>query len=226
MKEITGSADWHAAHPGAAIGLLEVSGAENGPAGTGLESRKRETELRLRERYAGLARSDLVAMPVMAAYVKYYKHFEMTYHVLLQVESIAWKGRALPDVSPLVDANFIAEVDTLVLTAGHDADKLVGPLCIDVAAPGEEMIAMNGKPSQLRPGDMLMRDARGVCCSILHGQDNRSPITRETRQVLYVSYAPAGVPAEAVLDHLQRIESGLRLFAPGARVEQCRLLAA
>jgi DNA/RNA-binding domain of Phe-tRNA-synthetase-like protein len=171
-------------------------------------------------------RPALAALPVMSAYVKYYKRFEMTYHVLLQVESIAWKGRNLPDVSPLVDANFTAEVETLVLTAGHDAERLQGPLRIDVARPGEQMTGMNGKTCLLRAGDMLMRDGLGVCCSILHGQDDRSPIGCTSRHVLYVAYAPPGVPAEAVEGHLRQVEANLRLAAPGLQVDQCRMLAA
>jgi len=47
--------------------------------------------------------------------------------VQLQVESIVSKGKSLPNVTPLVDANFVAEVETLVLTAGHDVAKLQAP---------------------------------------------------------------------------------------------------
>ena len=57
-----------------------------------------------------------MALPVLSAYRLYYRRFRNTYHVLLQVESIAKKGKRLPDISPLVDANFIAEVETLVLS--------------------------------------------------------------------------------------------------------------
>ncbi len=67
----------------------------------------------------------------MAAYERYYKRFDKTYHVQLQVESIVLKGKNLPDVSPLVDANFIAEIETFVLTAGHDVMQLQGSVCMD-----------------------------------------------------------------------------------------------
>jgi DNA/RNA-binding domain of Phe-tRNA-synthetase-like protein len=162
----------------------------------------------------------------MAAYEQYYKRFDKTYHVLLQVESIVLKGKNLPDVSPLVDANFTAEVDTFVLTAGHDVSKLDEPVLIDVSRAGDEISPMNGAVKPIRTGDMVMRDAHGVGCSILYGQDNRSPITTETRQVLYVAYAPSGVPAEAVEAQLRQIEQNVRLFAPQVRVEQNRLLRA
>lgn len=162
----------------------------------------------------------------MAAYIRYYKRFTMTYHVLLQVESIIMKGKNLPDVSPLVDANFTAEVSTFVLTAGHDVAKLREPIVIDTAHEAEEMTAMSGSQKEVRKGDMVMRDQLGLCCSILYGQDNRSPITAETEHVLYVSYAPAGVPAIEIEEHLIQIRQNVYLFSPNARVEQCRLLQA
>ncbi len=149
-------------------------------------------EASLRQRYAGFTRPDFLKLPVMAAYVRYYRSFDKTYHVLLQVESIVLKGKSLPGVSPLVDANFMAEVETLALTASHDVAKLDGAIVLDVSRPGERMTQMNGTDKALLPGDMVMRDAQGICCSILYGQDNRSPVTPGTGGVLYVTYAPAG----------------------------------
>jgi len=208
------------------IGFLEIAGVENIPASIELNQRKREVEARLRKDFAGFSRQDFLALPVMAAYERYYKRFDKTYHVQLQVESIVLKGRSLPDVLPLVDANFTAEVDTFVLTAGHDAAKLEEPVWIDVSRPGDEMTPMNGSTKPIRAGDMVMRDPHGVSCSILYGQDNRSPITAETRCVLYVAYAPPGVPVEALETQLRQIEQNVRLFAPQAAVEQKRLLSA
>jgi DNA/RNA-binding domain of Phe-tRNA-synthetase-like protein len=226
MIHITSTTEWSAAHPGALIGLLEMTGVENTLASPQLNQRKRETEARLRKEYAGFGRGDFLALPVMAAYQRYYRRFDKTYHVQLQVESIVLKGKDLPDVSPLVDANFTAEVATWVLTAGHDAAKLEQPVVIDVSRAGDELTPMNGSPRPIRAGDMVMRDAGGVSCSILYGQDNRSPITAGTRHVLYVAYAPPGVPAESVEAQLRQIEENVRLFAPHAQVEQSRLLAA
>lgn len=162
----------------------------------------------------------------MSAYEQYYKRFNKTYHVQLQVESIVLKGKSLPNVSPLVDANFVAEVETLVLTAGHDVSKLHDPVCIDVSREGDQITQMNGTTAAIRAGDMIMRDATAVCCSILYGQDNRSPISSATAHVLYVAYAPRGVATEPVEAQLRNIEENIRLFSPRAVVAQRRLLSA
>ncbi len=206
------------------IGLLELSGVDNTLPAPRLEQRKRETEARLRSDYAGFSRKDFLALPLIAAYEQYYKRFNKTYHVQLQLESIVLKGKNLPAVSPLVDANFTAEVGTLVLTAGHDVAKLVQPVWIDVSREGDVMTQMSGDARPIRAGDMLMRDPGGIGCSILYGQDNRSPITPLTQRVLYVAYAPSGVPEASVAAQLREIEQNVRLFAPQVVVEQCRMI--
>ncbi len=226
MITVTATADWHNTHPGAFIGLLELSGVENPSICPPLNQRKREVEAQLRRQYPDFSRKDLLAHPVMAAYTRYYKRFSKTYHVLLQVESILSGTRTLPDVSPLVDANFAAEVTTFLLSAGHDAEKLAGPVVMDVARQGDQMTMMNGTSKPACVDDMVMRDSQSLCCSILYGQDNRSPITRATRNVLYVTYAPPGVSSEDVENHLHLIEEHVRLVCPHAILEQSRLLEA
>jgi DNA/RNA-binding domain of Phe-tRNA-synthetase-like protein len=189
-----------------------------------LDQEKRNVEARLREKYAGYSRDDFLALPVMGAYHRYYRKFGYTYHVLLQLESVVLKGKSLPNVSPLVDANFAAELETLILTAGHDVAQLEGPVLIDVAREGDQITQMNGNQKDVPVGDMLMRDANGVACTILRGQDNRSPISRSTTHVLYVSYVPAGVTGEQVRAQLAAMENYVRLFAPDCVVEQSEIL--
>lgn len=226
MLSITATESWKKTWPGATFGLLEISGVENLANSPALLRHKRDVEERLRLRYQGFTRPDFLALPVMAAYERYYKRFDKTYHVLLQLESIVLKGKNLPDVSPLVDANFCAEVETLILTAGHDADLLSGRVLLDIAGPGDTFIRMNGAPKIIDANDMLMRDDLGICCTLLYGQDNRSPITPTTSHILYVSYAPAGVPSELVREHMEEIVSNIRLFSSTCKVEQVRLLRA
>jgi DNA/RNA-binding domain of Phe-tRNA-synthetase-like protein len=226
MLSITATEEWKNACPGATIGLLELSGVENNLSSSGLENQKRKTEAHLRERYQDFTRKEFLALPVMAAYEKYYKRFNKTYHLQLQVESIVLKGKNLPNVSPLVDANFTAEVETLILTAAHDVAKLRGAISIDVSVEGDLMTLMNGVPKFIYAGDMIMKDADGICCSIIYGQDNRSPISINTSQVLYVAYAPAGVSTELVEIQLRKIEENVRLFSSAVFVKQLCFLKA
>jgi DNA/RNA-binding domain of Phe-tRNA-synthetase-like protein len=129
-------------------------------------------------------------------------------------------------VSPLVDANFAAELETLVLTAGHDADLLERPLILDATRGGEAFRQMNGSEKVLKPNDMMMSDGKGVICTVLYGQDQRTPISPSTRRALYVAYAPSGVPVEAVVRQLDVICENIQLFAPEAQVEGLEIYAA
>jgi len=226
MLTISATEEWRTAHPGAIIGLLELSDLVNTAPSPKLNERKREIEARLRECYKGFTRQHFLSLPVMAAYDRYYTRFNKTYHVQLQLESIVLKGKRLPDVSPAIDANFMAEVETLILTAGHDVQKLSGFVVMDVSREGEQMTPMNGIPKVIRLGDMIMRDADGICYSIIYGQDARSPISSETSRALYVAYAPAGIPTDVVESQLREIEKNVRLFSARVAVEQHRLLAA
>jgi DNA/RNA-binding domain of Phe-tRNA-synthetase-like protein len=226
MLEIAATDGWRGAHARATVGVLELSGLDNRGSSSRLNERKRAIEAGLRERYRGFTRQDFLALPVMAEYERYYKRFNKTYHVQLQLESIVLKGKPLPGVSPAVDANFMAEVETLILTAGHDCQKLFGPIVIDVSGEGDQMTQMNGASRAIRSGDMIMRDAGGISCSIIYGQDARSPISPETSRVLYVAYAPGNIAADVVERQLSGIEEHLRLFSPNLVVEQRRLLTA
>ena len=226
MLTITATDAWKEAHPGGKIGLLEISGVDNKVPAPELDREKRAIEERLREKFANFSRDDFLALPVMFAYHRYYRKFGYTYHVLLQLESVVHKGKSLPNVSPLVDANFAAELDTLILTAGHDVSQLVEPVVIDVARERDEITQMNGSQKKVPTGDMLMRDAGDVACTILRGQDNRSPISKATAHVLFVSYAPEGVTEEQVRAQLDAMEMYVRLFAPGCVTEQNAIIHA
>jgi DNA/RNA-binding domain of Phe-tRNA-synthetase-like protein len=226
MLTISATNEWNRAHPGATIGLLEISGIDNSRSSTNLDERKRETEIQLREQYKDFKRADFLVLPVMSAYDQYYKRFNKTYHVQLQLESIVLKGKSLPNVSPAVDSYFMAEVETLILTAGHDVKKLNGPLLIDVSNEGDVIRQMNGENKPIRAGDMVMRDSESTRCSIIYGQDGQSLISADTSHILYVAYVPAGIPSAIVEDLLGKIEENIRLFSPQAVVEQHRLISA
>ncbi|WP_102128528.1 phenylalanine--tRNA ligase beta subunit-related protein [Deinococcus planocerae] len=220
MSDIAVSDTWHDTFLGGHVGVLLMEGIDNTVPNAALDARKRALEEKLRAQFAHLSRQNLLELDVLRAYRAYYKRFDQTYHVQLQLESVVYKGKSLPDVSPLVDASFVAELDTLVLTASHDADRLVWPLRIDATRGGEVFEAMNGKVRTLRANDMMMADAQGPVCTILYGQDRRTPVTAATTRALFVCYAPAGVGEARVRSQLLAIEDNVRLFAPQAETRR------
>ncbi len=207
---------FRARHPGARLGILTMTGVSNPASHPGLEARKGALEEDLKRRYAGFDRKGLKDLPVLKAYDAYYRKFDKSYHVLLQIESVALKGKPLPRVAALVEAMFMAELDDLILTAGHDMSALKPPLVLDAASAGEGFTGMNGKPVSCAPGDMRISDSEGIISAVLHGPDSRTRIMPETSAVLFTAYAPEGVGEEAVRAHMEKIRDLVKLFSPDA----------
>jgi len=184
-----------------------------------LDKRKEELENQLRSSFSDCDRAALKALPTLQAYEAYYKRYKKTYHVQLQLESVVFKGKALPRVAALVEAMFMAELKNLLLTAGHDLEAVQMPVKLDVAQGSERYVRLNGEEQELTPGDMMIADAQGVISSVLYGPDYRTRIIPETRQVLFTVYAPPGVGEQAVYDHLRDIQANVLLVAPEADVE-------
>jgi DNA/RNA-binding domain of Phe-tRNA-synthetase-like protein len=210
---------WKARYPGAAAGFLWLQNVRNPEQHPALNERKAGLEEELRRRFAGQERAALEALPTLQAYAAYYGQYKKTYHVLLQLESVALKGKAIPGVAALVEAMFMAELKNGLLTAGHDAGTLQWPIRLDAAQGGERYQLLRGQETTLKPGDMFMADGEGVISSVLYGPDRRTQITPETRNALFAIYAPAGIGGDAVEAHLRDIESYARLIAPEAEVK-------
>ncbi len=226
MLPVTFHPDLKAVYPGAHIGLLQVENVDNTPRPSALDGHKTAVQAALLSQYAGLDRRALLELAILAAYKDYYHGFGNTYHVQLQLESILFKGKSLPAVNPLVDAGFTAEIQTLILTAAHDLDRLVLPLEFSVADGSQQFTQMSGALKTLKANDIYMADASGVVCTILYGQDQQSPIRPATRRALYVAYAPPGIPAGAVQAHLAAVRENVTRFAPQAVFPEARVLGA
>lgn len=221
MFEVTTA--WKSVYRNSHVGVLVMREVTNPAHHPELEQRKAELEEQLRTQLAGLDRAALSNHPILAAYNSYYKRFKKSYHVQLQLESIAWKGKSIPSVSALVEAMFMAEVKNLLLTAGHDLDTVKMPLTLDVSHGTERYMLMRGEEQALKPDDMFIRDQQGIISSIIYGPDRRTQITTETRNVVFTVYAPAGIDAQTVEKHLQDIRDYALIIAPQAQVEMVQV---
>ena len=141
-------------------------------------------------------------------------------------EQVAVKGKPIPGRAALVEAMFMAELENLVLTAGHDISKLVPPVRVDGTRDGDHYVLMNGSERELEAGDMMMADGEGIISSVLYGPDQRTSITPETEEVLFAVYAPVGVGEAAVRDHLDDIRANVMLVSPDAATELIATLSA
>jgi DNA/RNA-binding domain of Phe-tRNA-synthetase-like protein len=209
---------WREAHPGASVGLIAMRGVSNPATHDGLNELAAALETDVRSRLGTADRETIRAIPPLPAYAAYYKRWGQRYHVAMQLESVAQKGKQLPRVAALVEAMFIAELGNLLLTAGHDLEVLELPVRLS-SGSGEPFTGPNEKEMAVKPGDMFIADARGrVLSAIITGPSNFARIGPETTSALFYTYAPPGIDPSLVETHLDEIERNVRLISPEAEV--------
>jgi DNA/RNA-binding domain of Phe-tRNA-synthetase-like protein len=210
---------WRAAHSGSAVGVLVMRGVSNPAHHPGLDQRVSDWQAELATRFGASDRAALRALPVLQAYAAHYRRFRKTYHVELQLESVLFKGRAIPRSPALVCAMVAAELRNLLLTAGHDLAAVEAPIILDTATGGERYLLLNGREEELKAGDMMMRDRQGVISSVIYGPDHRTRITPDTRDAVFAVYAPAGIGDALVRRHLEDLRDAVLLVTPDASIE-------
>ena len=216
MDLLTVEDAWRTTHPGATAGVLALRDVANPASNPALNELAAALEDDLRARFGSADRETLRAAPPLPAYAAYYKRWGQRYHVAMQRESVAQKGKPIPRVAALVEAMFVAELRNGILTAGHDLDAVLLPVHLGVGA-GETFRAPSGAESTVKPGDMVTADGAGrVLSALITGPSDVARIGPETTAALFVVYAPAGVDPAAVTAHLDEIARNVRLFSPAA----------
>lgn len=107
----------------------------------------------------------------------------------------------------------------MLLTAGHDLDKLQLPLTLDVTKGTESYTVMRGENQVVKAGDMMISDQVGIISNIIYGPDQRMQITESTRNVVFTVYAPAGIEEQVIMRHLQDMRDYVMVIAPQAQIE-------
>jgi DNA/RNA-binding domain of Phe-tRNA-synthetase-like protein len=198
--------------------VLALDGVTNPSTHSRVDEHAREVESQLRERFGGGDRAALSALPAIRAYQRHYRAFGQTYHVLRQLESVALKGKSLTSPSALVLAMFATELQTQLLTAGHDLDAVRLPLVLDCSGADDQFTGIGGQELVMRPGDMLMRDADGIISAVIYGPDQRTRLNANTTRAIFTTYAPPGIDADVLRGHLDMLCEAVRLVAPDASV--------
>lgn len=216
---------WKAEYPGAVMGALVMRGVAQATMSPRMQAMRREVEQRLRADCEGLTREQLKALPGVRPYVEYYKRFGKSYHVLLQMESIL-KGGAVQRETPLVEAMFLAEVRSQLLTAGHDLAAVERPVTVDCATGAESYVTLGGAARTVKAGDMFVRDEAGILSTILYGPDDRTRLRESTDEVLFVVYGPPGILPAQMQAHLDDLAEYVKASAPSVQIEAREIVQA
>ncbi|MBS7526633.1 hypothetical protein KHM83_08090 [Fusibacter paucivorans] len=204
-------------YPGTKIGILvikniDVSASQN-------ETDNETFYQTIRAKYDGLNRPALKAIAPINAYVTYYKQFKQSYHLLPQLESIISGKPPRNAKTALLQSMFFTEIETMLLTAGHDLSCLTPPLSLSIAFGNEHYQSISGKEVTATKNDLILYDAQGVFSSILRGPDSRSKITAKTRDAIFTVYAPPIINTALIEAHLMTLEKRIKITSPESITE-------
>ena len=152
-------------------------------------------------------------------YVRFFKKFKKTYPVLMQLESVLLKGRPFPQVNPVTEVPFLAELKTRCLMGTHDADAVRGTLRLFSGTEKAPFTGLRGEEVHTYPNDVCGRDDGGIIFSMIAGADHRTCAKPESRHVFYPVFGTPGMAAETLRPQLDLLASYARTLAPEARVE-------
>jgi len=224
MLNISISQDAQIAYPDLRIGVLLITNVDNRFLNDNLRFPCSQLQDQLFNLYGSYSRKELSEIATLMEYSKYYKKFGKTYHVLLQLESIAHKQKSIPEISPLIQAMFMAEIENMILTAGHDYDTIQGPIVIDVAQGNEEYQLMSGDLKQIQKNDLYIRANDNIISSIIYGPDRNTKISDKTRNALYTSYVPFEMGEAIIKSHLAKIAGYINNTQANAKVEYLNVI--
>lgn len=176
-----------------------------------------ETELStLREKYADYDRKNVFGQN---PYFRFFKKFKKTYPVMMQFESVLFKGRPFPNFNPVAEVPFLMEIVTQVLSGAHDVDQIQGTVELYSATSREEFSGMRGTPFHTYPGDFCGRDEAGIIFSLIAGADARTCARQDSRHVFYPLFGTPDLPAEVIQDAMDVLIRYIRALAPDAQIE-------
>jgi DNA/RNA-binding domain of Phe-tRNA-synthetase-like protein len=213
--KITLSPDLRKRYPKALFGSITIREVPNKKKHEALEIRKRKLEQKIRE-----STKETKCFEMIQYYDSYFKAWKKTYTYPIEYQLNTIKnGRKLPQVSVLVDSMFIAELNTMILTSGHDLDTIQGNLTFDVSEGDEQYLKINGKEQDIKKGDILLKDEEGILSCILHGPAKRTTITLKTKNALYFTWCPKTISEELVKSHLSEILKNINAVFTNAKSE-------
>lgn len=207
-------------YPNTFFGLLVVDGFAPTQQGVqAFEAHAQQQLQNIRSRYEGCDKKQIAEInPAIAAYVKYYKKFKKSYHVLLQTESVL-KGRELPQSLAAAQVLLLTELQTGMLLAGHDCSSCKFPLTAVCAEGNEQYTGAAGNDIAVKSNDIIVKDEQGIILSIIYGQDQRTRMTDASQKLMYIINGVPDTDRQQYAAAMELLEENLKLLCPQLTVK-------
>jgi DNA/RNA-binding domain of Phe-tRNA-synthetase-like protein len=210
-------------YPDLLVGTLLIKNINNTYLNDEMNNASRILENDLRGKYRSFERKELNTTEVLNGYYTYCKRYTKTYHVLLQLESIVFKDKQIPSVSPIVQSMFMGELKNHFLSSVHDYSYVEESLALGCSDGTEEFTLFNGERKILKKDDLYIKDQKGIISAVLYGMDERTKVTEKTTEALYTVYVPFKIEEEKVQAHMEDMVEYIKLNDNNVCVEEIRI---
>ena len=120
-----------------------------------------------------------------------------------------------PIVNLYIDTHIIAETSHGILMAIQDLDRFQGDWRLDLAQQGETYQAVSGKTYICKEDEIVLRDGKGMVCSLFQGPDFRTRVEPSSKNIVVYVYTAPGTGEEPVGKGIQLALEILEKFGGG-----------
>ena len=122
----------------------------------------------------------------------------------LQIKRVLEGGR-IGNINNVVNNYMVFELLNNLSFSAYDLDSIEGDIVVDVAAGGEIMKQIRGGEAVIAKGDLILRDKNGAFYAFCAGYADRTKVSNQTKNVLYVIDAPEGVNVGVVEKNMKNL---------------------
>lgn len=120
-----------------------------------------------------------------------------------------------PIVNLYIDTHIMAEMCHGILMAIQDLDRFEGDWRLDLAQEGETFQAVSGKMMICKRDEIVLRDGKGIVCSLFQGPDFKTRIDSSSKNIVVYVFTAPGIVEEHVSDGVQLALEILQQFGGG-----------
>jgi DNA/RNA-binding domain of Phe-tRNA-synthetase-like protein len=120
-----------------------------------------------------------------------------------------------PIVNLYIDTHIMAEMCYGILMAIQDLDRFHGGWRLDLAEEGETFQGVSGKMICCKEDEIVLRDGKGIVCSLFQGPDFRTRVEPASRNIVVYIFTAPGILEEHVSKGLQLALEILEKFGNG-----------
>ena len=191
MNNCTISERYLSKYPGVSFGLTLISDCHNPANPDGFDQYKRKLLRKMRKRETLAQISERIGL-----YDDFFRSFGFDCPLPKHLKRTVNSG--FPRYDLMVDTHFMAEMCAGILVAVTDKDCFEGALTLDLADEGEICAGMGGREISTKRDEIVLRDEKEIVCVLCQGADEKTRVSKETRNVLFYAYAVPGIEGEFI----------------------------